>query len=315
MAPASGGDHLIVAVLGAGGTMGKGIARNLAAAGIEVRAWNRSPEKLSDFDQDRIAHCDDARAAVQEADVVLTMLSDAEAVAAAMEAAGDAIPRGAIWLQMSTIGSEATERCRRRAEHDGLIFVDAPVLGTKQPAEEGALIILASGPPEVRERLEPLFEAIGKRTMWVGEAGAASRLKVVINSWIVSVVEGLAETFALAEGIGVDPQSFLDAIADGPLDLPYLRAKSKAMLERDFAPSFRLALAAKDADLAVAAARDAGLDLPVLEAIATRMREGRPGSWRRGPGGDLPHQLTRRLSRSGPAPAVWTYTRWRATFF
>jgi 3-hydroxyisobutyrate dehydrogenase len=250
------------------------MARNLAESGVEVRAWNRSFEKLAELDHGEISRCEDARTAVDGAGVVLTMLSDAEAVGAVMDAAGDAISTGAIWLQMSTIGIESTERCCRRAEREGLVFVDAPVLGTKQPAEEGTLIVLASGAERVRERLEPLFGAIGKRTMWLGEAGAGSRLKVVINSWIVSVVEGLAETLALAEGVGADPRDFLDAIAEGPLDLPYLRLKARAMLELSFEPSFRLALAAKDTDLAVRAARDAGLKLPMLEAIAVRLGEG-----------------------------------------
>lgn len=273
MSDGNGGDREVVALLGAGGTMGKGMARNLAAAGVRVRAWNRDFEKLSDLDDGGVEPCEGARAAVTGAGVVLTMLSDAEAVSETMDALGDAVESGAVWLQMSTIGIEGTERCRRRSERDGLVFVDAPVLGTKQPAEEGDLIILASGPEEVRDELIPLFDAVGKRTMWLGEAGAGSRLKVVINSWIVSVVEGLAETIALAEGIGVEPRSFLDAIADGPLDLPYLRLKSKAMLERDFAPSFRLALAAKDADLALSAARGAELQLPLLEAIAARLAD------------------------------------------
>ncbi|MDX6608303.1 MAG: 3-hydroxyisobutyrate dehydrogenase [Solirubrobacterales bacterium] len=269
------GDRPVLALLGAGGTMGKGMAHNLARAGIEVRAWNRTYEKLDDLaDEDGLSRFREADEAVDGAAVVLTMLSDAEAVLGAMEEAAGAAPSGAIWLQMSTIGIEGTERCSGLASARGLVFVDAPVLGTKQPAEEGTLVVLASGPESAREPLKPALEAIGKRTMWVGEPGAGSRLKVAVNSWIVSVVEGLAETLVLAEGVGVDPETFLDAIADGPLDLPYLRLKSKAMLERDFTPSFRLSLAAKDADLVVRAARAGDLELPMLEAISKRMAEG-----------------------------------------
>jgi 3-hydroxyisobutyrate dehydrogenase len=266
-----------VAFLGAGGTMGSGMARNLAAAGIAVRAWNRSPEKLAELASDgAVTSCRTAAEAATGAELIITMLSDADAVLEVME--GDqgvakAAADGAIWAQMSTIGLEGTERCAELARRAGLVFVDAPVLGTKQPAEAGELIILASGPDEARANLEPAFEAIGKRTMWVGDAGMASRLKVAINSWIVTVVEGAAETIALAEEMGVDPPLILDAISGGPLDLPYLRFKAEAMLTGDFAPSFRLSLAAKDADLAVSAARRADLDLPMLEAIAARMRD------------------------------------------
>lgn len=267
--------RLVVTVLGAGGTMGKGIARNLARAGLAVRAWNRSAGKIEDLaGEDGVALCETPAAAAAGADVLLTMLSDAEAVLNAMDGAAGAVAGaepGATWLQMSTIGVAGTERCAELAESAGLTLVDAPVLGTKQPAEEGELVVLGSGPEQARERLEPLLDAIGKRTMWVGEAGAGSRLKVAVNAWIVSVVAGTAEMLALAEGLGVDPARTMEALADGPLDLPYMRIKGKAMLERDFTPSFRLALAAKDAALAVEAATASGLELPVLAAIARRM--------------------------------------------
>jgi 3-hydroxyisobutyrate dehydrogenase len=263
-----------VALIGAGSTMGRGIGANLAG-GFQVRAWNRTREKIGDLaDRDSVTVCETAREAAEGADVVLTMLSDGEAVLAAAEGDDGALAgmrEGAIWLQASTIGLEAIGRCAELAEQAGVVLVDAPVLGTKKPAEEGQLVILGSGPEGARELLQPLFEAIGKRTLWVGEAGAGSRLKVAVNSWIVSVVEGTAEMLALAEAVGIDPQTALDAVADGPLDLPYMRMKAKAMLERDFTPSFRLALAAKDAGLALAAAEEAGLELSMLAAIRERM--------------------------------------------
>jgi len=264
-----------VALLGAGGTMGRGMGVNLAAAGFGVRAWNRTADKIGDLaDRDGVEVCESPREAAAGADVVLTMLSDGDAVLAAVEGADGALADAradSIWLQASTIGLEATARCAELAAEAGVILVDAPVLGTKKPAEEGQLVILGSGPEQAREQLQPLFDAIGKRTLWAGEAGAGSRLKVAVNSWIVSVVEGTAEMLALAEAVGIDPRMTLDAVADGPLDLPYMRLKAKAMLEGDFTPSFRLSLAAKDAGLALDAAEQAGLALPMLEAIRERM--------------------------------------------
>src|SRR5205807_1209873 len=116
-----------------------------------------------------------------------------------------------------TIGVAATERCASLAADAGVSFVDAPVLGTKAPAEAGELVVLASGPDEARESCDPIFDTVGKKTLWLGEAGAGTRLKLVTNAWLVAVVEGIAETFAFAEGLGVDPSSFLEAVAGGPL--------------------------------------------------------------------------------------------------
>ncbi|MBN9624365.1 MAG: NAD(P)-dependent oxidoreductase, partial [Actinobacteria bacterium] len=252
-----------VAVLGAGGTMGRGIARNAAVAELPVHAWNRTPAKLGDLaEENGIETFATAREAVVDADLVVTMLSDAEATLAAMSGpdGGAAGSEGAIWVQMGTIGVAGSERCAALARDRGLLYIDAPVLGTKVPAEEGTLIVLASGPEGSRERLEPFFDAVGRRTIWLGEAGQGSRLKVVVNSWICAVTEGTAEMFRLARALGLEPHLVLDAIEDGPLEAPYMRMKGEMMLKGDYTPSFRLALGAKDAALAVAAGAEAGAE-------------------------------------------------------
>ena len=271
-----------VAVLGAGGTMGFAMARNIARAGIAVRAWNRTRAKAEPLAADGAYIADTPADAATGAGIVLTMLTDADTVITVMECAEGALPVMAdsdqpdhpIWLQMSTIGEEATEWCTGLAGRYGVGFVDAPVLGTRQPAEQGQLVVLESGPEEARPRVQPVFDAIGHRTIRVGEAGAGTRLKLVTNSWVLAVVEAGAETIALAEGLGLDPALFFQAIETGPLDLPYLRTKAQAMTERDFTPSFRLRLAAKDADLVTDAAWQHGLDLPLLELIARRLGQG-----------------------------------------
>jgi 3-hydroxyisobutyrate dehydrogenase len=266
----------VVSVLGAGGTMGLPMARNLARAGLPVRAWNRSPDKTQPLNEDGVDTVDSASSACASADVVLTILADGDAVLDSVDGDAGALSaaaENAVWLQMSTIGETATDRCRELADAVGIAFVDAPVLGTKQPAYEGKLVILASGPDSERERLSEIFDVLGSRTMWVGEAGAGTRLKVAVNSWILSVVEGAAETLALAEGLGVDPGLVLEAVKGGPLDLPYLQMKGRAMIERSFAPSFKLALAAKDARLALDAAERHELDLPLLRTICQRLAE------------------------------------------
>ena len=130
------------------GIMGLPMARNAAAGGIEVRAWNRSPEKAEPLREHGVEVLADPVEAIDDADVVVTMLTDAGAVLAVVETSGvlDAL-RGRIWAQMSTIGIAATEEMVRRAAAE-VAYVDAPVLGTRQPAEAGELTVLAAGPPE-----------------------------------------------------------------------------------------------------------------------------------------------------------------------
>jgi len=263
-----------VAVLGAGGTMGFPMARNLARSGLSVRAWNRSVEKAQPLADDGADVCERAADAVRGADVILTILADADTVLQTVDGVLDGVDSDTVWLQMSTVGETGTERCIEQARERGIAFVDAPVLGTKQPAEEAKLVILASGPQEQQTGLEPIFDAVGQRTIWVGEAGSGTKLKLATNSWILAVVEGAAETLALAEGLGLDPSLVLEAVKGGTLDLPYLQMKGRAMLERNFEPSFKLELAAKDAALAQDAAERRGLDLPLLATIRQRFDEG-----------------------------------------
>jgi 3-hydroxyisobutyrate dehydrogenase len=213
-------DRETVAVLGAGGTMGFPIARDIARAGIPVRAWNRSRDKAEPLTKDGAYLADSAADAARGAGIVITMLADEDAVIATMDGPQGALsgmtqtnagrnrandPGHPIWVQMSTIGEAATKRCAELANRSGVGFVDAPVLGTRQPADERKLVVLESGPEEARPRVQPVFDAIGHRTIRVGEAGAGSRLKLVINSWVVAVVAAGAETIALAEGLGLDP--------------------------------------------------------------------------------------------------------------
>jgi 3-hydroxyisobutyrate dehydrogenase len=259
-----------IAVLGTG-TIGGPMARNLAAAGLEVRAWNRSREKAEPLADHGVAVANSPAEAAAGADAVLTMLPDGDAVQEVMEAGAlEAMGTGATWVQTSTVGLRATEQLKGLADANAVQFVDAPVLGTKQPAEEGALVVLASGPEEVEARCRPVFEAIGSKTVWLGEAGAGSRMKLVLNSWLVALVAGLAETIALARALGEDPGRFLEIIDGGPIGLPYAELKGRAMIEGDYPTSFRLQLAQKDAGLVVEAAEQAGLSPEVAKA-AVRM--------------------------------------------
>ncbi|MCX3058807.1 NAD(P)-dependent oxidoreductase [Streptomyces beihaiensis] len=267
-------DDLTVAVLGTG-IMGGAMARNLLTCGHTVRVWNRTRAKAEPLAADGAFVADTPAEAVTGADVVLTMLYDGRAAVEVMRQAADQLRPGTVWAQSTTAGIEAVGELAAFAREHGLVLYDAPVLGTRQPAETGRLTVLAAGPVEGREKVTPVFDAVGARTVWTGQdaaAATATRLKLVANSWVLAVVSAAGESLALSKALGVDPQSFLDLIEGGPLDMGYLRAKAGLVLEdRLTPPQFAVATAAKDARLIVEAGERGGVRLDVAEATAERM--------------------------------------------
>ncbi len=258
-----------VAVLGTG-IMGSAIARDLLRAGLSVTVWNRTREKAELLASDGAKVASTPAAAGASSDIVLTMLADWDAVESAMtgpDGALRAMSENAIWVQMGTIGVGATERAAELAEEVGVTLVDAPVSGTKEPAEKGELLVIVAGPESALDMCEPVFGAIGQKTVRVGaEPGRASAFKLVLNTWLIGLVESLAETIALARALGFEPELFLETIAGGSVDSPYAQLKGKEMAWEEFPTSFPLRHAHKDASLVAQEAERRGLDLPAIRA-------------------------------------------------
>lgn len=215
-----------VAVLGIG-AMGHGMAVSTLRAGIPTIVWNRGP-------------------------------------AATEELGGP----GAVWAQMSTIGVAGTEHVAAMvaAERPDVMLLDAPVSGSREPAEQGQLTIFASGPDQARPRVAALFDALGQRTIWVGEVGAGSRLKLVNNTLVALVAESVATSVALARRLGLATQTVVDALGGGPVVSPWEAAKLQRIAKGDFSAQFSLSLALKDVRLAPQAAGDDRLG--VLASLA-----------------------------------------------
>lgn len=262
----------VIAVLGTG-TMGAGMVRSLQRAGIPVRMWNRDLRKARALAGPGAQAFDTPAEAARGADVVLTMLLDADAVIDTIHAAEPA--PGTVWLQCATVGLDGAERTITLAAELGLRLVDAPVLGTKKPAEDGALVVLASGEEAARERLTPVFEALGRKTLWLGPAGAGSRLKLACNAWVLTLTAGVAQSLALTGALGLDPRDFFAAIEGGPQDVPLARVKGAAMLGRDYPVSFSLDAAIKDGRLIRSALGDVGLSDRLVAAVVQTMESAR----------------------------------------
>ncbi|MBV2356917.1 NAD(P)-dependent oxidoreductase [Streptomyces sp. J2-1] len=268
-------DKPIVAVLGTG-IMGAAMARNIARAGLETRAWNRTRDKAEPLTADGVRVTGTPAEAVEGADVVVTMLYDGHTVAEVMRETAPALRPGTVWAQCTTVGVDLIGDLAAVAAEHGLVFYDAPVSGTRQPAEAGELTVLAAGPEQGRETVTPVFDAVGARTVWTGDDGAsgsASRLKLVVNSWVLAVTAATGEVLALAQGLGIDPQRFFETVQGGPLDMGYLRAKAAQILDGGLSPaSFAVVTAEKDARLIVAAGESSGVRLDVAAAAAERLR-------------------------------------------
>ncbi len=267
------GENVQVAVLGTG-IMGSAMARNLVSAGLRTTVWDRSPTATAPLLEHGALVAASPVEAARDAQVVITMLPTADVVTSVIFDGGvaNALAQGAVWAQMGTIGlAETTEIAGRLGQlRPDVIFVDAPVSGSKGPAETGQLLILASG-PSAAAAVDPVFSAIGRKTVWLGEAGQGSRMKLAVNAYMSILIEGVAEALELAGQLGLDDTKLAEAIEGGPLDAPIADAKLHKMELGDFAPEFPLEWALKDVDLALDAAGDGGL--PLLAALSRQWRK------------------------------------------
>lgn len=307
-----------IAVLGCG-IMGAAMAHNLAAAKFDVRVWNRTRARIDDMHARGFALeafvAQTAAEAVMDADFVLTMVSDGPALREVMAGRGGALQaarRGATWLQMATVGIEATDLLHGLAREAGVDYVDAPVLGTRRPAEQGTLTVIAAGDPSLRERCQGPFSAMSERTLWLDRVGDASRLKLVANQWSTGLVALMAETSTFARAIDVEIEQFLKLVGTGPFMAGYARTKAEMMARRDFEPSFPLDMAHKDVRLALESASNNGCRLPVTTAIEAQFDTARrAGHGRRDlsaviealrPGVGKPEPITRPRDDQDTAP-------------
>jgi 3-hydroxyisobutyrate dehydrogenase len=263
-----------LAVLGLG-TMGAAMAGTALRSGIPLVVWNRQPGAAASFAGQGVEVARSVSEAVEEADVVITMVTDAEAVLSIATEEGllAALRAGAVWAQMSTIGIEGTEHIAAlvNEQRPDTYFVDAPVSGSKVPAEQGNLLIFASGPEDARSRVAPVFGALGQRTLWMGPAGYGSRMKLVNNVMLAFTAEGVANSFAVAHRLGLETASLIEAFDGGPLVSPWESGKFRRIAVGEYSEEFALALALKDVHLALSAA---GSDrFPVLAALAKEWSE------------------------------------------
>jgi 3-hydroxyisobutyrate dehydrogenase len=263
-----------VAVLGTG-IMGTGMTHSLLRAGLDVTVWNRHPGRAEPLAADGAQVAGTPGEAVAGADAVITTLWDGNSVAEVMADALPAAPDGVLWAQASTVSvHDAGDLLAALAYGCGARYIDSPVLGTRQPAEDGKLTVLAAASEDLRDEIAPVFGAIAARTVWVSERpGDGTRLKLVANSWVATIVAATAQSIALAEGLGLDPRGFLDMMHGSAVDAPYLHVKGEAIIAGQFTPSFAVDGAVKDTGLIAAAMRESGTDPSLMDAVGRQYRK------------------------------------------
>jgi 3-hydroxyisobutyrate dehydrogenase len=256
-----------VAVLGLG-AMGHAFAANLVKNQFQVAGWNRTRARGEDLAASGMTLCETPQQAAEQAEVVLAMLTDGATTESVLEQIIPALRQNAIFCQMGTIGVEATDRliARLADARPDVVYIDAPVSGTKAPAENAQILILASGDRQRAEKLEPVFAAISKGARWLGAAGAGSRMKLVVNAWLIAMMQGLAESTSLAQQFGFSTDDLWSVLEGGPLAAPYAKVKLDTIKGGDYTPQMQLVWALKDAQLALDAAE--AQSMPGLQNIA-----------------------------------------------
>lgn len=249
--------------------MGAGMARSLLREGHDVRVWNRNRDRAQPLAGDGATVAQTPAEAVHRADVVITMLYDTAAVVDVVEQAAASFGPHTVWVQSATIGLSGMRAAAELASSRQLRLLDAPVLGTKGPAEQGKLVVLASGDPSLRSTAQPAFDAIGSRTVWAGDQlGQGSALKLACNAWVATMTAATAQSLALAAGLGLDANLFLQAIEGGSSDSPYAHVKGELMLQGRFPTSFALDGVRKDLELIRQAAVSAKVNPAVADAVS-----------------------------------------------
>jgi 3-hydroxyisobutyrate dehydrogenase len=258
-----------VGLLGVG-LMGSAMAHRLLEQGVTVVAWDRDSQHLRGLEGHGGALAKGPGEVVSAATTVITMLPTAAIVLDVVEPLLEDWPTGTVWLQMSSVGAAEADQLTQVADAHGITLVDAPVSGSTHPAEEGQLTILASGPDSARATVEPIFDALASRVLWVGEAGMGSRLKLATNHWMISTVAALAESMRLCEAMGLDQQQFNALLDGGPLGSVYALQKLDEMRRHEYPAGFPVRLALKDLELVREVEQSSRSAMPLLDVVLER---------------------------------------------
>ena len=238
-----------VTILGSG-NMGSAMAARLVETGHHVTVWDRTPERAQHLVAIGARSEHDERSAVASASIVITMVTNGEAVHAIADRMLPATRLDAVWVQASTVGAEWADRLRSLANTHRRTMLDAPVSGSTGPARTGTLSWLVAGPSNAVEAARPVLNALGNRVLVVGTRQEASRLKLVVNTWMSEATVAMADALDASDRLGIPKSMLLEVLSGGSLAMPYALQKAELMIGGNYTPGFPVDLALKDLRLA-----------------------------------------------------------------
>ncbi len=264
------------------GIMGTPMAANLLKAGFPVMVYNRSPEKAQPLVQLGAGVASSPKALAKATDVVIAMVTGPEALGGLLwgpDGAGGAFNHNKAFINMSSVAPGYTRDLARELEPTGVTFIDAPVSGTKKPAEDGTLLILAGGPQDKVQELEPVLLAMGKKVIYCGAAGQGSMMKMFINLLLGLMMEGFAEVLNFGKLGGLPLEAMLDTVFSGPLNCAMFQMKAANLQNNTYPTAFPLKHMTKDAKFVVDTAFELGAPVPVAHTILHLFRIGVAQGW------------------------------------
>jgi 3-hydroxyisobutyrate dehydrogenase len=256
-----------ITVLGTG-IMGGGIATVAASKGFSVTAWNRTVERAQALEGPCLKAESELAAAVSNADVIAIVVFDAASVMDVLERSYQAAPADAVWIQMSTIGTEGSGKVREFAEAHDLHLIETMMMGSKDQANSSQLILIGGGEQTLFEQATPFLDAISKKLVHCGpRVGDGTAVKLACNLWLGCITAAACQSVKVLERQNVDPQLFLDVIAGGTSDSPYAHIKGGKAITKDYSPQFEISALEKDLGLMKAVMDSVGFRNDLLSLV------------------------------------------------
>jgi 3-hydroxyisobutyrate dehydrogenase-like beta-hydroxyacid dehydrogenase len=249
------------------GNMGAAVAERVLAAGYELAVYNRTAAKAAPFAERGATVAESPGELAARSDVVLTSLSDDAALEAVAREALEAARPGAVLVDLSTVSAAASARVAELADASSVGYLRAPVSGNPTVVRAGNVSFIVSGPRDVFDDVEPLLRAIGPTVQHIGDGEQARIVKLALNLMIAGLAELMSEALVLGESAGVSRSALLEVMGNSAVGAPFVRYKTEPLLRNDFSATFTTRLMEKDIDLVLAAAEDAGVELPAASQL------------------------------------------------